>query len=74
MDEFPFTAKRYPIATIRYPDGEVIPVVLNSHLTEYTPKSELKKLENFLRGQTALLDGVYAWDMERYMQGKKVID
>lgn len=37
-------------------------------------KREFKKFSKWMTGQTCTMDGVYPWDLERYLMGLPVID
>ena len=56
----------YPITTITYPDGTKTEVILDDHLTEYTSPKDLESLNDFLRGQTRAIEGVYVGDVRRW--------
>ena len=65
----------YPITTITYPDGSTSgPLVLNDHLIRWTAPVRLPSLEHAMEGQTCTLDGVYADDVERWLNGKVTND
>lgn len=58
----------YPITTITYPNGgELIRLILDTHLEQYTSPIKMPSLQHELRGQTRSMEGVYAGDVERWL-------
>ena len=58
----------YPITVITYPNGQKsMDLILNEHIKQYTPTEKYRSLMDFLCGQTASLEGVYAGDVQRWL-------
>lgn len=65
----------YPITVITYPSGDKsISLILDKHLEDYTPPVRMSELNHELTGQTRAAEGVYAHDVERWLNKKPVID
>lgn len=58
----------YPVTTIKYPDrrGELT-VVMYEHIKDYTPPVKMRALEEFMKGQTAVSEGYYYGDVEKWL-------
>lgn len=64
----------YPITTIKYPYGNSPSIILDQHLKDYTPPVHFESLMHELRGQTRAVEGVYASDVERWLNKLPVVD
>ena len=58
--------------TPREIDG--VEVVTWSELEMKMGKKGFRNFQRWMCGQTCTANGVYPWDLERYLQGKPVID
>jgi len=50
------------------------PCVPWKQLEQTMGKREYKRFIKWMNGQTCLPEGVYAWDLERYLKGLPIID
>jgi len=50
------------------------PYVSFNSLDEIMSRSERTRFSEWMRGQTAILDGVFPWDLERFLAGRSIID
>jgi hypothetical protein len=65
----------YPITRITYPGGDTsMDLVLDEHLKNFTPPKDWLSLESTLIGQTRAIEGVYAADVQKWLDGQPVVD
>ncbi len=50
------------------------PCIPWEQLREIMGKREYDKFTKWINGQTCLPEGVYVWDLERYLKGLPVVD
>lgn len=55
-------------------DFYVVSYVPWSNVLEVLGKRRYKKFCTWMNGQTSLMEGVYPWDLERFLKGLPVID
>lgn len=61
----------YPITTRRTPEGDEMVFITNKDLKDYTKPEDYQSLSDFLFGQTRYIEGVYHYDVERWLNRKK---
>ena len=65
----------YPITITTYPNGlKSMECITDADLRDYTTPIKLRELEQVLMGQTRCELGVYATDVERWLNGREVTD
>lgn len=65
----------YPITVITYPDGQQsMQLISDDHLRQYTQPGKLEELYDELIGQTRSIEGVYAGDVERWLNHRGAVD
>lgn len=68
MKPFTYVNDVYPITTKTYQDGAVsMKFITDADLKNFTDPKRLKDLNDFLMGQTRAIEGVYAGDVERWL-------
>lgn len=60
--------------TITILDDYELAIVTWENLKEVFSPEEHEAFMKWVRGQTVVQEGVYPWDLERYLQGGMVID
>lgn len=62
----------YPITITTYPDGsKSMPYITDFNLKHYTDPSKFEELGDYLAGQTRYVEGVYAHDVETWLNNNR---
>ncbi len=54
--------------------NDFTPVIPWDQIVTLMGKREFKSFEKWMNGQTVIAGGVFPWDLERYLEGKPIID
>ena len=69
-DVYPITKTTFPCSNAT--EGhQSMGYILNMHIKEYTKEEDLHSLLDFLFGSTRYIEGVYATDVEQWLNRRK---
>lgn len=60
----------YPITTRVTPDGDMQEFITPEDLADYTKPKDMESLNRHLRGSTSYIQGIYIYDVERWLNNQ----